>query len=85
MITLLEITTLILILACLGLLFLNKANSEDITEQEEAIKRLSVENDQMRIKLKILEKKIIKLSEPLDKVEIVHKYDDEDAPGYKNF
>ena len=83
--TLLTITTFILILACLGLAFLYKANSEDIKDLEEGIKRLSAENEHYLVRLKIFEKKLIKLSEPLDKVEIVHKYDDKDAPGYKDF
>lgn len=85
MITLLEITVLILILACLGLAFLYKANSEDLKELEEGIKRISAENEHYRVRLKIFEKKLIKLSELSDKIEIVHKYDDKDAPGYKDF
>ena len=84
MLTLLEISVLILILACLGLAFLYRANTDDINELEEALKRVSADNERIRIRLKIYEKKLIKLSEP-DKLEIVHKYDDSDAPGYKDF
>ena len=83
--TLLIISTLTLILICIGLAFLYKLNSEDIKELQKTIERLNAENNHIRIRLKIHEKKLIKLSEPSDKIEILHKYDDSDAPGYKDF
>lgn len=85
MVTLLEITVLILILADLGLAFLYRANSEDIKELEEANKALSAENTYIKARIKVIEKRFHKMSEPADKLLIVHKYDDEDAPGYKDF
>lgn len=85
MVTLLTVTVFVLILLCIGLIFLYKINSEDIKDLERAIERLTAENEHIKAKQRVFEKRFIKLSEPADKVVISHQYDDSKAPGFEDF
>jgi len=84
MITIIEALLAILFMICIGLFFLYKYNSEIISELEDKVRQLSVEVSRQKSKQWILEQKLIKLSDNGDKIEIVHKYDDSDAPDYPN-
>lgn len=84
MITLIEILLAILFTVCTGLFFLHKYDSAAISELEDKVRQLSDEVSAHKSKLWIYEQKLIKLSENKDRIEIVHKYDDSDAPDYPN-
>lgn len=79
-----EILLAILFVVCLGLFMLHKYDSEEIRELKEDNRQLSGEIKRINTRQKILEQKIIKLSNEKDRIEIVHKYDDSDAPDYPN-
>lgn len=84
MITLIEILLAILFVVCLGLFMLHKYDSEAIRDLKNDNRQLSDEIKRINTRQKILEQKIIKLSNEKDRIEIVHKYDDSDAPDYPN-
>lgn len=84
MITLIEILLAILFVVCLGLFMLHKYDSEEIRDLKNDNRQLIDEIKNIKTKQKILEQKVIKLSTQKDYIEIVHKYDDSDAPDYPN-
>ena len=84
MITLIEILLAILFVVCLGLFMLHKYDSEAIRDLKNDNRQLSDELKRINTRQKILEQKIIKLSNEKDRIEIVHKYDDSGAPDYPN-
>lgn len=84
MITLIEILLAILFVVCLGLFMLHKYNSEEIRDLKNDNRQISDELKRIKTRQKILEQKIIKLSNEKDRIEIVHKYDDGSAPDYPN-
>lgn len=84
MITLIEILLAILFTICTGLFILHKSDSEAISELEDKVRQLSDEVSRQKSRQWIYEQKLIKLSDNRDKIEIVHKYDDSDAPDYPN-
>ena len=84
MITLIEILLAILFVVCLGLFMLHKYDSEEIRDLNNDNRQLTDEIKGIKTKQKILEQKVIKLSTQKDYIEIVHKYDDSDAPDYPN-
>lgn len=84
MITLIEILLSTLFIVCLGLFVLHKYDSEEIRELKNDNRQISDELKRINTRQKILEQKIIKLSNEKDRIEIVHKYDDSDAPDYPN-
>lgn len=84
MITIIEVLLAILFTVCTGLFFLHKSDSEAISELEDKVRQLSDEVSRQKSKQWILEQKIIKISTEKDRIEIVHKYDDSDAPDYPN-
>lgn len=79
-----EILLAILFIVCTGLFFLNKYDSEAISELEDKVRQLSDEVSRQNTRQWRYEQKLIKLSDNRDKIEIVHKYDDSDAPDYPN-
>ena len=83
--TLLTIITFTLIMISIGLAFLYKCNSDEIKELSRAIRDLSAENTHIKAKQRVFEKRFIKMSEPADKIEILHKYDDSEAPKFGGF
>lgn len=84
MITIIEVLLAILFTVCTGLFFLHKYDSEAISELEDKVRQLSDEVSRQKSRQWIYEQKLIKLSDNRDKIEIVHKYDDSDAPDYPN-
>lgn len=84
MITLIEILLAILFVVCLGLFMLHKYDSEEIRDLKNDNRQLINEIKNIKTKQKILEQKVIKLSNEKDRIEIVHKYDDSGAPDYPN-
>lgn len=84
MIILIEILLAILFVVCLGLFMLHKYDSEEIRDLKDDNRQLSDEIKRINTRQKILEQKIIKLSNEKDRIEIVHKYDDSGAPDYPN-
>ena len=82
MITIIEGLLAILFIVCTGLFFLHKYDSEVISELEDKVRQLSDEVSRQNTRQWIYEQKLIKLSDNRDKIEIVHKYDDSDAPDY---
>lgn len=84
MITLIEILLATLFVVCLGLFMLHKYDSEEIRDLKDDNRQLSDEIKSIKTRQKILEQKIIKLSNEKDRIEIVHKYDDSGAPDYPN-
>ena len=82
MITLIEILLAILFFVCLGLFMLHKYDSEEIRDLKNDNRQISDEIKRINTRQKILEQKIIKLSNEKDRIEIVHKYDDSGAPDY---
>ena len=85
MITLIEILLAILFTVCLGLFMLHKYDSEEIRDLKNDNRQISDELKRINKRQKILEQKIIKLSNEKDRIEIVHKYDDSDAPKIGGF
>lgn len=85
MITLIEILLAILFTVCLGLFMLHKYDVEEIRELKEDNRKIENEIKRINSKQKILEQKVIKLSTQKDYIEIVHKYDDSDAPKIGGF
>ena len=85
MITLIEILLAILFFVCLGLFMLHKYDSEAIRELKNDKKEITEELKRINNKQKILEQKVIKLSNEKDRIEIVHKYDDSGAPKIGGF
>lgn len=79
-----EILLAILFIVCLGLFMLHKYDSEAIRDLKNDNRQLSDEIKRINTRQKILEQKIIKLSNEKDRIEIVHKYDDSGAPDYPN-
>jgi ABC-type iron transport system FetAB ATPase subunit len=63
---------------------LHKYDSEAIRDLKTDNRQLSDEIKRINTRQKILEQKIIKLSNEKDRIEIVHKYDDSGAPDYPN-
>ena len=84
MITIIEILLAILFIVCTGLFFLHKYDSEEIRNLKDQIRQISDELSSQKSKQKILELKLMKLSNEKDRIEIVHKYDDSGAPDYPN-
>lgn len=84
MIILLEILSGILFITCLCLFGLHKINSEEIRDLKNDIRNINDELKRVNSKARVFELKLMRLSEASDKIEIVHKYDDSDAPDYPN-
>lgn len=84
MITIIEVLLAILFAVCTGLFILHKSDSEAISELEDKIRQLSDEVSRQKSRQWIYEQKLIKLSDNREKIEIVHKYDDSDAPDFPN-
>lgn len=84
MITLIEILLAILFTVCTGLFMLHKYDSEEIRDLKHDKRQIEDELKRINTKQKILEQKIIKLSNEKDRIEIIHKYDDSGAPDYPN-
>jgi ABC-type iron transport system FetAB ATPase subunit len=63
---------------------LHKYDSEEIRDLKNDNRQISDELKRINTRQKILEQKIIKLSNEKDRIEIVHKYDDSGAPDYPN-
>ena len=84
MITLIEILLAILFIVCLGLFFLYKYALEEIRELKDDNRQIRNELTRINSKQRIHELKLIKLSNKKNFIEIVHKYDDKDAPDYPN-
>lgn len=82
MITVIAIVGLILTFCIFSLFMLIRIQDEEIRED---VSELRGEIAYLKSKNKILERKIQKMSEPSDKIEIIHKYDDSDAPRYGGF
>lgn len=79
-----EILLAILFIVCTGLFFLHKYDSEEIRDLKNDNRQLIDEIKNIKTKQKILEQKVINLSNKKDYIKIVHKYDDSDAPDYPN-
>lgn len=84
MITIIEVLLVILFTVCTGLFMLLKYDSEEIRDLKHDKRQIEDELKRINTKQKILEQKIIKLSNEKDRIEIIHKYDDSGAPDYPN-
>ena len=82
MITMIVICGLILTFCIFSLFMLYRSQEEEL---QEIVSELRGEIAYLKSKNKILERKIQKMSEPSEKIEIIHKYDDSDAPRYGGF
>jgi len=82
MITLIAIAGIVLTTSVFGLFLLVKSEAADIRDE---LEKARAEIDYLKRKNKIVERHFQKMSEPSDKIEIIHRYDDEDAPRYGGF
>lgn len=82
MITLIAIAGIVLTTSVFGLFLLVKSEAADIRDE---LEKARAEIDYLKRKNKIIERRFQKMSEPSDKIEIIHRYDDEDAPRYGGF
>lgn len=82
MITVIAIVGLILTFCIFSLFMLYRSQEEEL---QEIVSELRGEISYLKSKNKILERKIQRMSEPSDKIEIIHRYDDEDAPRFGGF
>lgn len=82
MITLIAIAGIVLTTSVFGLFLLVKSEAADIRDE---LEKARAEIDYLKRKNKIIERRLQKMSEPSDKIEIIHRYDDEDAPRYGGF
>ena len=82
MITLIAIAGIVLTTSFFGFFLLVKSEAADIRDE---LEKARAEIDYLKRKNKIIERRLQKMSEPSDKIEIIHRYDDEDAPRYGGF
>lgn len=82
MITLIAIAGIVLTTSVFGLFLLVKSEAADIRDE---LEKARAEIDYLKRKNKIIERRFQKMSEPSDKIEIIHRYDDEDAPRFGGF
>lgn len=82
MITLIAIAGIVLTTSVFGLFLLVKSEAADIRDE---LDKMRDELNYYKSKNKIIERRLQKMSEPSDKIEIIHRYDDEDAPKYGGF
>lgn len=82
MITLIAIAGIVLTTSVFGLFLLVKSEAADIRDE---LDKMRDELNYYKSKNKIIERRLQKMSEPSDKIEIIHRYDDEDAPRYGGF
>ena len=82
MITLIAIAGIVLTTSVFGLFLLVKSEAADIRDE---LEKARAEIDYLKRKNKIVERRFQKMSEPSDKIEIIHRYDDSDAPRYGGF
>lgn len=80
-----EITVIILLIIVIICCFYNRALASENEEMQQTLKYLSNQIDQIKSKQKVFEQRFMKLSDPSDKVQIIHKYDDSDAPNFGSF
>jgi len=83
--TVLEISVILLMIIVIICCFNNRALCEQNEEMQQALKYLSNQIDQIKSKQRVFEQRFMKMGDPIDKIQIVHKYDDSDAPGYEDF
>lgn len=82
MITLIAIAGIVLTTSVFGLFLLVKSEAAEIRDE---LDKARAEIEYLKRKNKIVERRFQKMSEPSDKIEIIHRYDDEDAPRYGGF
>lgn len=82
MFTLIAIAGIVLTTSVFGLYLLVKSEAADIRDE---LDKARAEIEYLKRKNKIVERRFQKMSEPSDKIEIIHRYDDEDAPRYGGF
>lgn len=82
MFTLIAIAGIVLTTSVFGLFLLVKSEAADIRDE---LDKARAEIDYLKRKNKIVERRFQKMSEPSDKIEIIHRYDDEDAPRFGGF
>lgn len=82
MITVMAIIGLILTFTLFALFMFVKIESAEIRDE---LDKMRDELNYYKSKNKIIERRLQKMSEPSDKIEIIHRYDDEDAPRYGGF
>lgn len=82
MITLIAIAGIVLTTSVFGLFLLVKSEAAEIRDE---LDKARAEIEYLKRKNKIVERRFQKMSEPSDKIEIIHRYDDKDAPRYGGF
>lgn len=64
--------------------FYAKSIGADEEKLEDAVERLTAENEAIRARMRVYEKRLHRQAQP-EKLIITHEYDDSDAPKYGNF
>lgn len=82
MFTLIAIAGIVLTTSVFGLFLLVKSEAADIRDE---LDKARAEIEYLKRKNKIVERRFQKMSEPSDKIEIIHKYSDEDSPRFGGF
>lgn len=82
MITVMAIIGLILTFTLFALFMFVKIEAAEIRDE---LDKMRDELNYYKSKNKIIERRLQKMSEPSDKIEIIHRYDDEDTPRYGGF
>lgn len=82
MITVIAIIGLILTGCIFGLFILYKTLAEDLAEELRTVKG---ELNYCKAKERNIERTLQNMTRPSDKIEIIHKYDDADAPRFGGF
>ena len=81
---LIEVLLFILFIVCVFLFGLHKLDAEEINELKDKNRQISAEVTNLKSKVNLFEVKLINLSNDKNKIEIVHRYDDKDAPNFPN-
>ena len=80
-----ELTVAFLLAAMVFMSFHLRRIDKELDEKEQEIRGIRFEVEQLKAKQKVTEKRFQKMVEPKDKLEIVHTYDDSDAPKFGKF
>lgn len=79
---LIEVLCLILFVICVCLFGLHKINVEAIKELKRDYKEICDEQKRTKSKLNSLDISFMNFTNEQSKIEIIHKYDDKDAPDF---
>ena len=84
MITLIEILLSVLFFICLGLFMLHKYEAAEIQDLRDELRQVKSEIKRINSNQDAFKIKLDNIKAQNNTIEIVHKYDDSDAPDYPN-